>query len=74
MYTVPIMVFSFFLICRDRIRTTVNVAGDAFGAGIVYYRSKDRLSALEEPKGHDLFKQDPDTDFYPELKEFNTKL
>ncbi|XP_071800156.1 excitatory amino acid transporter 3-like [Asterias amurensis] len=66
-----IIVIDWFL---DRIRTTVNVAGDAFGAGIVYYRSKDRLSALEEPKGHDLFKQDPDTDYYPELKEFNTKL
>ena len=39
---------------RDRIRTSVNVIGDAFGAGIVYHLSKaelaeqDRLRAERE--------------------------
>ena len=42
------------LFYRDRIRTSVNVVGDAFGAGIVYHLSKaelaeqDRLRAERE--------------------------
>merc|ERR1712150_397883 len=32
----------------DRIRTTVNVLGDAFGAGIVNYLSKRDLAQIDE--------------------------
>ena len=63
-----------FHFCRDRIRTTVNVAGDSFGAGIVHYRSQDRLGALVDLKSQDLNKIDPDTEYYPEIQEYNTKL
>jgi len=31
-------------LCLDRIRTSVNVIGDAFGAGIVNHLTKDDLS------------------------------
>ncbi|CAD5213395.1 unnamed protein product [Bursaphelenchus okinawaensis] len=34
----------------DRIRTSVNVVGDAFGAGIVHYFVKDRLERTESKK------------------------
>jgi hypothetical protein len=36
-----------FLIYRDRIRTSINVLGDAFGAGIVYHLCKDDLEKLD---------------------------
>lgn len=32
---------------RDRIRTSINVLGDAFGAGIVYHMSKDQLAEID---------------------------
>lgn len=31
-------------------RTAINVMGDAFGAGIVYHRSKKELGLLEEAR------------------------
>jgi hypothetical protein len=31
------------LFCSDRIRTSVNVLGDGFGAGIIHHMTKDRL-------------------------------
>ena len=34
-----------FLTHSDRIRTSVNVVGDSFGAGIVYHLCKDELDA-----------------------------
>ncbi|KAJ8665338.1 hypothetical protein QAD02_007000 [Eretmocerus hayati] len=34
----------------DRIRTSVNVLGDGFGAGIVYHLSKDDLDKMDELK------------------------
>ena len=33
---------------RDRFRTVVNVAGDCFGAGIVYHFSKKKLAAADQ--------------------------
>ncbi|XP_058809921.1 excitatory amino acid transporter-like [Phymastichus coffea] len=34
----------------DRIRTSINVLGDGFGAGIVYHLSKDELDRMDELK------------------------
>lgn len=36
---------------RDRFRTSVNVVGDSFGAGIVYHLSKAELDALDAQHG-----------------------
>ena len=33
--------------CRDRFRTSVNVVGDSYGAGIVYHLSKDELDSFD---------------------------
>ena len=35
-------------LCRDRFRTSVNVLGDAFGAGIVHHLSRDDLAREDE--------------------------
>ena len=32
----------------DRFRTAINVLGDAIGAGIVYYLSKNELSTMDQ--------------------------
>lgn len=37
-------------LCRDRLRTAINVMGDAFGAGVVHYRSQKELNGLEEKR------------------------
>ncbi|XP_022102913.1 excitatory amino acid transporter 3-like isoform X2 [Acanthaster planci] len=68
-----IIVIDWFL---DRIRTTVNVAGDSIGAGIVHYRSRERLAAMDRLHGNDNkdFLTDAGTEYHPTLKEFNTKL
>ncbi|XP_051779571.1 excitatory amino acid transporter 2b [Erpetoichthys calabaricus] len=36
----------------DRMRTSVNVVGDSFGAGIVYHLSKAELESLDAHHGH----------------------
>ncbi|KAK1161588.1 excitatory amino acid transporter 2-like isoform X1 [Acipenser oxyrinchus oxyrinchus] len=36
----------------DRLRTSVNVVGDSFGAGIVYHLSKAELDSLDAHQGH----------------------
>ncbi|MBN3271711.1 EAA2 protein, partial [Polyodon spathula] len=36
----------------DRLRTSVNVVGDSFGAGIVYHLSKAELESLDAQHGH----------------------
>ena len=38
------------LCCRDRIRTSVNVLGDSFGAGIVYHLTKKELEAQDRER------------------------
>lgn len=42
--------FTAFLDSRDRFRTTVNVLGDALGAGLVEHLSRDELDAIGEPE------------------------
>lgn len=46
---IHLVLFSFclFLTCRDRFRTSVNVVGDSYGAGIVYHLSKDELDSFD---------------------------
>ena len=52
---------------RDRCRTSINVLGDSYGAGIVYKLSKaeldeaDRREELEEANHHELDKANHDT-------------
>nr|CAD7453690.1 unnamed protein product [Timema tahoe] len=38
----------------DRIRTSINVLGDGFGAGIVYHLSKDELDKMDAERNVDL--------------------
>lgn len=40
--------------CRDRIRTSINVLGDGYGAGIVYYLSKAELDLMDAERVHEL--------------------
>lgn len=35
------------MILRDRIRTSINVLGDGYGAGIVYHMSKNELDQMD---------------------------
>lgn len=35
------------MLCRDRIRTVVNVLGDAYGAGIVDHLSQAELNQIQ---------------------------
>lgn len=46
-YSSSAFFFLFFLTCRDRFRTSVNVVGDSYGAGIVYHLSKDELDTFD---------------------------
>lgn len=34
--------------CRDRIRTSINVLGDAYGAGIVYHYVREELEKVDQ--------------------------
>ena len=49
-----ILYYIFCILFRDRFRTTVNVLGDAFGAGIVYHYSKKQLGPLPEKDSSDV--------------------
>lgn len=42
-----IVINVFFCVRRDRIRTSINVLGDGYGAGIVYHLSKDELEKMD---------------------------
>lgn len=54
-------IYKFFIIfyqySSDRIRTSINVLGDAFGAGIVHHFSRDHLAAMdaEHKLSHQIF-------------------
>ena len=37
----------------DRLRTSINVLGDAYGAGIVYHLSKDELDRMDAERAAD---------------------
>ena len=46
MLSISYVLYTLVFVCRDRFRTTVNVAGDCFGAGIVYHFSKKKLDSF----------------------------
>ncbi|XP_053214876.1 excitatory amino acid transporter-like isoform X2 [Panonychus citri] len=45
----------------DRLRTSINVLGDAYGAGIVYYLSKDELDKFDHEHGLELLESQRQT-------------
>ena len=50
---------------RDRFRTSVNVVGDSYGAGIVYYLSKDELDMFDAQQARaDEFEMSKTQSFY----------
>lgn len=54
---------------RDRFRTSVNVVGDSYGAGIVYHLSKAELDALDAQHGKsDDIEMTKTQSYYDDLK------
>lgn len=54
---------------RDRFRTSVNVVGDSYGAGIVYHMSKAELDALDaQHKSDDIEMMTKTPSYYDDLK------
>uniref|UniRef100_A0A8C3HF01 Amino acid transporter n=1 Tax=Chrysemys picta bellii TaxID=8478 RepID=A0A8C3HF01_CHRPI len=54
---------------RDRMRTSVNVVGDSFGAGIVYHLSKAELENLDsQHKGHEDIEMTKTQSIYDDMK------
>lgn len=51
--------------CRDRIRTSINVLGDAYGAGIVYHMSKAELDQMDAEKQAENEDEKQDSSFRP---------
>lgn len=58
------------LVFRDRFRTSVNVVGDSYGAGIVYHLSKAELEALDAQHGKsdDIEMMTKTQSYYDDLK------
>uniref|UniRef100_A0A673LLD4 Amino acid transporter n=1 Tax=Sinocyclocheilus rhinocerous TaxID=307959 RepID=A0A673LLD4_9TELE len=67
--TFPESISSFFPL-RDRFRTSVNVVGDSYGAGIVYHLSKAELDALDaqHAKSDDIEMMTKTQSYYDDLK------
>uniref|UniRef100_A0A671NID4 Amino acid transporter n=1 Tax=Sinocyclocheilus anshuiensis TaxID=1608454 RepID=A0A671NID4_9TELE len=61
---------SSFVSLRDRFRTSVNVVGDSYGAGIVYHLSKAELDALDaqHAKSDDIEMMTKTQSYYDDLK------
>lgn len=45
-----LVLIPYFITRRDRIRTSINVLGDGYGAGIVYHLSKDELDKMDQER------------------------
>ncbi|NWW92893.1 EAA2 protein, partial [Rhynochetos jubatus] len=53
----------------DRMRTSVNVVGDSFGAGIVYHLSKEELDTIDSHhKGHEDIEMTKTQSIYDDMK------
>uniref|UniRef100_A0A5F8G756 Amino acid transporter n=1 Tax=Monodelphis domestica TaxID=13616 RepID=A0A5F8G756_MONDO len=54
---------------RDRMRTSVNVVGDSFGAGIVYHLSKAELDSIDsQHRGHEDIEMTKTQSIYDDMK------
>ena len=55
---------------RDRFRTSVNVVGDSYGAGIVYHMSKAELDELDAhaAKSEDIEMMNKTQSYYDDMK------
>lgn len=62
--------FSYFPLIRDRFRTSVNVVGDSYGAGIVYHMSKAELDELDAhaAKSDDIEMMTKTQSYYDDMK------
>ena len=56
---------------RDRIRTAVNVVGDAFGAGIVEHLSRNDLMSMDFTAREDAVPLEPVERYTPKTEEIN---
>ncbi|KAE8606335.1 hypothetical protein XENTR_v10010681 [Xenopus tropicalis] len=52
----------------DRMRTSVNVVGDSFGAGIVYHLSKAELESLDKQHAHQEIEMTKTQSIYDDMK------
>lgn len=58
-----------FFVSRDRMRTSVNVVGDSFGAGIVYHLSKSELDTIDsQHRVHEDIEMTKTQSIYDDLK------
>lgn len=64
------LMLSFPLLLRDRFRTSVNVVGDSYGAGIVYHMSKAELDELDAhmAKSDDIEMMTKTQSYYDDMK------
>lgn len=62
--------FPGFSLLRDRFRTSVNVVGDSYGAGIVYHMSKAELEELDAhaAKSDDIEMMTKTQSYYDDMK------
>ena len=69
--TLENLIFFFISLCRDRIRTAINVMGDAFGAGIVEHLSRDDLMSMGFTQREDAVPLEPYERYTPKNEEAN---
>ena len=69
--TLENLIFFFISLCRDRIRTAINVMGDAFGAGIVEHLSRDDLMSMDFTQREDAVPLEPYERYTPKNEEAN---
>ena len=69
--TLENLIFFFISLCRDRIRTAINVVGDAFGAGIVEHLSCNDLMSMDFMQCEDAVQLEPYERYTPKNEEAN---
>ena len=69
--TLENLIFFFISLCRDRIRTAINVVGDAFGAGIVEHLSCNDLMSMDFMQCEDAVPLEPYERYTPKNEEAN---
>ena len=69
--TLENLIFFFISLCRDRIRTAINVMGDTFGAGIVEHLSRNDLMSMDFTQREDAVPLEPYERYTPKNEEAN---